>query len=92
MSNSALENVISINDFVNEAQLWSYRISSSGPFECPDAELGTRCREGCLDQFIACITDCGSEVEGGFHIEFWANNGPSVRSSMFQSAIRLTSI
>ena len=70
MSNSALENVISINDFVNEAQLRSNRTLSSGPFECPDAELGTRCREVCLDEFIACITDCGSEVEGGFHIEF----------------------
>ena len=77
MSNSALENVISINDFVNEAQLRSNRISSSGSFECPDAELGTKCREVCLDEFIACIADCGSEVEGGFHIEFWANKRPS---------------
>ena len=70
MSNSALENVISINDFVTEAQLRSNRISSPGPFQCPDAELGTRCREVCLDEFIACIADCGSEVEGSFHIEF----------------------
>jgi len=91
MSNSALENVISINDFVNEAQLRSNLISSSGPFECPDAELGTRCREVCLDEFIACITDCGSEVEGGFHIEFRANKGASVRSSMIQTRFGLKS-
>ena len=71
MSNSALENVISINDFVNEAALRSNRILPSGPFECPDAELGTKCREVCLDEFIACITDCGSEIEEGFHIELW---------------------
>ena len=71
MLNSALENVISINDFVNEAALRSNRIFPSGPFECPDAELGTKCREVCLDEFIACITDCGSEVEESFHIELW---------------------
>ena len=69
MANSALENVISINDFVNKAIPQSNWISSSGPFECPDAELGTKCREICLDQFIACITDCGSETEEGFQIE-----------------------
>ena len=62
MSNSALENVISINDFVNEAALRSNRILPSGPFECPDAELGTKCREVCLDEFIACITDWQSVI------------------------------
>ena len=90
MSNSALENVMS-NNFVNEAQIRSNRIPSSGLFECPDAELGARCREVCLDEFIACITDCGSEVEGGFHIEFWANKRPSVRSSMVQTRFGLQS-
>ena len=73
MSNSALENVISINDFVNEAALRSNRILPSGPFECPDAELGTKCREVCLDEFIACITDCGSEIEESFHVESTIN-------------------
>ena len=64
MSNSALENVISINGFVNEAVFRSDR-----NYACPDAELGARCREVCLDEFVACITDCGSEIEEGFHIE-----------------------
>ena len=90
MSNSALENVISINDFVNEAALRSNRISSSGPYECADAELGTKCREVCLDEFIACITDCGSETEESFHIESknmvhvtWTNYRPSLRVSVY---------
>ena len=89
MSNSALENVISINDFVNEAALRPNWISSSGPNECPDAELGTKCREVCLDEFIACITDCGSETKESFHIESenmvdvtWTNYRLSPRPSM----------
>ena len=98
MSNSALENVISINDFVNEAALRSNRISSSGPYECADAELGTKCREVCLDEFIACITDCGSETEEGFLIEFTINGLWSISplihgpDSGLQSAIDSASI
>ena len=71
MSNSALENAVSINSHVSEPIVWpEYRISrgeySPELFECPDAELGMRCRDVCLDEFIACINDCGSETEERF--------------------------
>ena len=70
MPNSALENAVSINSHVSEPILWSeYRISRgeyASLVECPDAELGTRCRDVCLDEFIACINDCGSETEERF--------------------------
>ena len=72
MPNSALENAVSINSHVSEPIVWpEYRISrgeySPELFECPDAELGMRCRDVCLDEFIACINDCGSETEERFH-------------------------
>ena len=87
MSNPAQENAISISSPVyGPVRQSDIMYPGQHLRECPDSELGLKCQEVCLDEFITCINECGSETEDGFQNDA---RPPTPSNDLFVSAISI---